>query len=73
MLYRSIPTLKEFWAISSFEYRILKYVRDSNDNSWKFIETTNINDSVVLESLSLTVSLNEIYDEVSFVEPTVGV
>ena len=73
MLYRSIPSLKEFWAISSFEYRILKYVRNSSDNSWKFTETTNINDSVLFESLSLTVSLSEIYDEVSFVEPTGGV
>jgi Uma2 family endonuclease len=67
LLYRSIPSLKEFWAISSFEYRILKYVRNVTDNSWVLFETTEINASLVIESLSLTVTLTEIYDEVSFV------
>ncbi len=67
MLYRSIPTLKEFWAISSYEYRIQKYVRNFKDNSWVLSETMNINDSLTIENLSLTISLSEIYDEVSFV------
>jgi Uma2 family endonuclease len=66
MLYRSIPSLKEFWAILSFEYRILKYVRNVIDNSWVLSETTDINASLVIESLSLTISVSEIYDEVSF-------
>jgi Uma2 family endonuclease len=66
MLYRSIPSLKEFWAISSFEYRIQKYVRNLHDNSWVLSETTNASDTINIESLSLSISLNEIYDEVNF-------
>ena len=69
MLYRSIPNLKEFWAISSFEYRIQKCVRNLNDNSWLLSETTSPLDSLVIESLSLTISLQEIYDDVSFTQP----
>lgn len=72
MLYRSIPSLKEFWAISSFECRILKYVRNLADKSWVLSETIDINASLTLESLSLTVSLKDIYDEVSFDEVPAG-
>ena len=68
MLYRSIPSLKEFWAISSFEYRILKYVRNLTDNSWVLFETTDVNTSLTIESLSLQLPVKEVYEEVSFGE-----
>lgn len=68
MLYRSIPFLKEFWAISSFEYRILKYVRNFTDNSWVLSETTDVNKSLTIESLSLQLAVKEVYEEVSFGE-----
>jgi Uma2 family endonuclease len=66
MLYRSIPSLKEFWAISSYEYRVLKYVRNTVDNSWILTETTDNQATLFIESFSLEVSVTEIYDEVSF-------
>jgi Uma2 family endonuclease len=68
MLYRSIPSLKEFWAISSFENRILKYVRNFTDNSWVLSETTDVNTSLTIESLSLQLAVKEVYEEVSFGE-----
>ncbi len=63
MLYRSIPSLKEFWAISSFEHRLLKHVKNPNDNSWILSETVNLADSIMIESLSLPVSIQQLYDE----------
>lgn len=66
MLYRSIPSLKEFWAISSYEHRLLKHVKNPVDNSWILSETVNLADSIVIESLSLSVSMQQLYDETNF-------
>jgi Uma2 family endonuclease len=65
MRYRSIESLQEYWVISSLEYRLQKYVKQGN-NSWLLSETTNVNDVVLMESLGVEVSLQEIYNEVTF-------
>lgn len=65
MRYRSIESLKEYWVISSLEYRLQKFVKQAN-GSWLLSETTNVNDTVLIESLNAEVSLKEIYFEVSF-------
>jgi Uma2 family endonuclease len=65
MRYRSIDSLKEYWVVSSLEYRLQKFVKQSN-GSWLLTETTNINDVATIESLSTEVSLMEIYFEVQF-------
>jgi Uma2 family endonuclease len=64
MRYRSIESLKEYWVISSLEYRLQKFVKQPN-GSWLLSETTNVNDTVLMESLNAEVSLKEIYFEVS--------
>jgi len=61
-LYRSIPSLKEYWTISSFEYRVQKFVKNEKDNTWILSETTNINDVMVLSTFDISVSLKTLYD-----------
>ena len=63
--YRSIPSLKEYWAISSYEYRLQKYVRNA-DNTWLLSETTNEKEIVPLACFDLMVPLEEIYRDIKF-------
>lgn len=65
MRYRSIDSLKEYWVVSSLEYRLQKFVKQANGN-WLLSETTNVNDTVEIECLSTEVPLNEIYLDVLF-------
>lgn len=65
-LYRSIPSLKEFWTVSSCEHRLVKHVRNEDGSSWTLTETASVADSVTIASLSLEMSLNEIYEGVEF-------
>jgi len=64
-LYRSIESLKEYWVISSLEYRLLKFVRQPN-NDWLMSEILNMNETVLIETLSVEVSLKEVYLDVEF-------
>lgn len=64
-LYRSIESLKEYWVISSLEYRLQKFVRQPN-NDWLMSETLNVNEKVLLETLSVEVPLKEVYLDVEF-------
>ena len=63
--YRSIPTLKEYWTISSLEYHLEKYVKN-NDNTWTFSETINPIDQLLIATLQVTVPLAELYEGVKF-------
>ena len=65
-LYRSIESLKEYWTISSFEYRLQRFVKNDANNTWILSETTNLGDSAQLESLNLTIALKELYEGVKF-------
>lgn len=65
-LYRSIESLKEYWTISSYEYRLQKFVKNETNNTWILSETTNPKDSMNLESLGLTISMIELYEGVTF-------
>lgn len=64
-LYRSIQSLKEYWVISSLEYRLQKFVRQPN-NDWLMSETLNGNETVLIETLSVEVPLKEVYWDVGF-------
>lgn len=64
-LYRSIESLKEYWVLSSLEYRLQKFVRQSN-NSWLMSETLMVNETVLIETLSIEVPLEEVYLDVKF-------
>jgi Uma2 family endonuclease len=65
MRYRSIESLKEYWVVSSLEYRLQKFVKQPN-GSWLLSETTNVSDTVLIESLNTEVSLQDVYFEVAF-------
>jgi Uma2 family endonuclease len=65
-LYRSIPSLKEYWTISSYEYRLQKFVKNESNNTWILSEYTNKEGDVTLESLELTVPLQDLYEGVKF-------
>jgi Uma2 family endonuclease len=66
MRYRSIQSLKEYWTISSYEYRLQKFLKSEVDESWVLSETTNPNDVVRISSLDVLVSLAEVYEGVKF-------
>ncbi len=65
MRYRSIESLKEYWVLSSLEYRLQKFVKQTNAN-WLLSETFGMQDSVAIESLGIDVALAEIYFGVDF-------
>ena len=65
MRYRSIESLKEYWVLSSLEYRLQKFVKQSNA-SWLLSENLDVQDTVVIESLSEEVNLKEVYFGVKF-------
>jgi len=64
MRYRVIPSLKEYWTISSFEYRIEKYLKTQSDNTWLLSEAIDITSQLTISNLDLAVSLKEIYEGV---------
>ena len=66
MLYRSIPSLREYWTISTNEYRAEKYAKNTQDNTWVLSENRDIKSEVLISSLDLKVSLEEIYEGVVF-------
>jgi Uma2 family endonuclease len=66
MRYRSIQSLKEYWTISSYEYRLQKFLKSEVDESWVLSETINPNDVVRISSLDVLVSLAEVYEGVKF-------
>lgn len=64
MRYRSIPSLKEYWTVSSYEYRLQKFLKNEKDTSWMLTETVDVTSEVLISSLNLVVPLSEIYDGV---------
>ncbi len=65
-LYRSIPSLKEYWTISSLEYRLQKFVKRPQDNTWILSETFSVNDTILLESVGIKIPLSEVYEGTTF-------
>ena len=66
-LYRQISSLKEYIMISSTEFLIEKYTRQS-DNMWLFTTYYNADDFFIIESIGLTVKVKDLYRNVNFEE-----
>jgi Uma2 family endonuclease len=66
-LYRSIKTLKEYILIDSLHISAEFYTRQ-NDNSWILKEFKHLSDNFFISAIGLTLSLKDIYDDVSFDE-----
>jgi Uma2 family endonuclease len=63
--YRSLPSLKEYILISSTEILIERYTRLST-GFWNLRETTNSDDSFVIETVDFSCPLMDLYRNVSF-------
>lgn len=59
--YREIPTLKEYIMIDSTKRAIIT-VRRQSDNSWKFEDIDQSGKSLTIQTIGLTVLLDDIYE-----------
>ncbi|HKB45299.1 MAG TPA: Uma2 family endonuclease, partial [Chitinophagaceae bacterium] len=66
-LYRSIKTLKEYILIDSTSVSVELFMRQE-DNSWNLTEYKQLSDSFYISTIALTLSLKDIYDDVSLDE-----
>ena len=66
-LYRSIKTLKEYILIDSTSISVEIFTRQE-DNSWILTEFKQQSDSFTITTISLTLYLKDIYEDVSFDE-----
>ena len=66
-LYRSIQTLKEYILIDSTSILVEKYTRREN-NSWLLTEFKQLSESFDIKTISLTLHLKDIYEDVVFEE-----
>ena len=66
-LYRNISTLKEYVLIDSTSVSVEIYSRQ-DDNSWILKEYKQFSDTFAISTISLTLSLKDVYDDVNFDE-----
>ena len=69
MLYRQLPSLKEYILISSLEMRFEKFTKVA-DNEWTLREFTSAEDVVTIDAIGYQASLADFYREVVFEERT---
>ena len=61
MLYRSVASLKEYWAISSTEFRLQQFLK-TDENTWVLHENLSKAGTISLSSLGVSLPLEEIYE-----------
>lgn len=66
-LYRSIKTLQEYILIDSTSISVEIFTRQE-DNSWNLTEFKQLSDSFQIKTITLTLYLKDIYEDVSFDE-----
>ncbi len=66
-LYRGIKTLKEYILIDSTAVSVEVFTKQ-DDNSWKLIEFKQLSDSFFIATISLTLHMKDIYDDVTLDE-----
>lgn len=67
LYYRSIPGFQEYILIDQYEYRVMQYGKTAN-GQWLFTELEGEDASLSLQTVSLQISLVEIYEQVNFNE-----
>ncbi len=72
VLYRGLASLQEYILVSQDKPLVEQYVRQ-DDGSWKFTATEGVEASLFLPSLGCTLSLAEVYDQVTLEETSPGV
>lgn len=68
-LYRTLPSLQEYLLIAQDEYRIERYLRQS-DGNWVFTAGVGIDASIELPSISAALKLVDVYRQVTFEDET---
>jgi len=63
--YRRIDSLREYALVSQWESRVESYHRQ-DDNTWLYSETTDIEGSIQLVSVTCRLSMSRIYRKVDF-------
>ena len=61
MLYRAIPTLKEYILVEA-ESIHLEHFAINKESLWQLKEFSSIEDELILESLNVNLYLKDIYD-----------
>jgi Uma2 family endonuclease len=64
-LYKSIPTLQEYILIDSLNI-LVKIFRRNEDNSWTLTEYNKESVSFNIQSIDLTVRMNDVYEKLKF-------
>ena len=65
-LYRDLPSLKEYILVDSTAIGIENFCINS-DGFWELKEYKNMNDSLFIKTIHLTIPLPDIYEDVEFV------
>ncbi len=65
MLYRAIPTLKQYILVDSLAVHIETFAINANGN-WELQEYKKLHDTLVMPSVQVSLSLMDIYDGVKF-------
>ena len=64
-IYQSIPTLREYLVIAQDEARVTHYTRLEN-GAWQRRDITDLDESLMLESVNCALSMRDVYDGVTF-------
>ena len=70
--YRQIPSLQEYLLASQKEPRIQQFIRQA-DGRWLLNEAAGLDVALDLPALRISLSLNEVFDKVSFVPASIRV
>jgi Uma2 family endonuclease len=65
--YQQLESLQEYVLVSQSEPTVTHFVRDGS--SWRYVLIQGLDQSVALESVPCTMTLSEIYENVTFVGP----
>ncbi|HVK04482.1 MAG TPA: Uma2 family endonuclease [Armatimonadaceae bacterium] len=68
--YRRLESLREYVLISQDQRRVEKFTRRNDSGEWVFTEVSDADGALRLDSLDLELPLAEIYDRVTFAEPS---
>jgi Uma2 family endonuclease len=70
LYYRSIPEFKEYVLIDQSQYYVMQYIKN-NDNQWVLTEYETKDEILNLSSVSVTISLKQLYKKINFLEKDV--
>jgi Uma2 family endonuclease len=65
--YRSIPSFQEYLLIDQYRLQVEQYSK-TEANKWIFSEYNSMGDRLMLSSISVEISLADLYENIEFVE-----